>query len=242
MDRIFPLDQLEIIGCREVPAKDPTMPRLLSAIFAVRDSETVLFPPYTLGEQEVIGPMISNREEFGDLVAAEEVSPHDFGQARPGHELWLDDGGIVNYAPDHEARTKLAAIFQDRCELAKEALGTGSWLEARTHAMVAYSANTRNLKPLVYRAAAEHLLAAAESDPGKIHAELALTELIAKTHLSAEEFRKLYLELAAVSFRKSTTAVASTTAPSQSRSKLSGLAKQKPAPPSIDFPVLKAAA
>ena len=241
MNRIFPLAQLEIIGCKEVPAKDPTMPRLLSAIFAVRDSDTVLFPPYTAGEQEVIGPVISNREEFDDLVAAEEVSSHDFGQALPGHELWLDDEGDVNYAPDHEARRKLAAIFQDRCELAKEALGTGSWLEARTHAMVAYSANTRNLKPLVYRAAAEHLLAAAESDPRKIRAELALTEIIAKTHLPVPDFQKLYRELAEKSLVKPRAKVAPTS-PNAIPSKFSGMAAIKSEPSPINFPELCTAA
>ena len=241
MNRIFPLDQLEIIGCREVPAKDPAMPQLLSAIFAVRDSDTVLFPPYTLGEQEVIGPVISNREEFDDLVATEEVSSHDFGQARSGHELWLDAGGKVYYTPDHEARTKLAAIFQDRCELAKEALGTGSWLEARTHAMVAYSANPRNLVPLSYRAAAEYRMASEASNAGPIHAELALTEIIAKTHLPVPDFQTLYRELAEKSLVKPRAKVAPTS-PNAIPSKFSGMAAIKSEPSPINFPELCAAA
>lgn len=196
MNDIFPLNQLEIIGYREVPVREPAMPRLLSSIFAVQGADTVLFPPYTLGEQEVIGPVVSTREEFDDLVAREEVSRYSAVQAWAGHELWLDDKGIINYGPEHVARNNLAEIFKTRCGMAEQALKTGSWSEARTHAMVAYSANPRSLDPLSYRAAAEHLMASRHSAPEQLRAELALTEIIAKSHLSIPAFRMLYLDVA----------------------------------------------
>lgn len=228
MDRIFQFDQLEIIGCNEVPAKDPAMPRLLSAIFSVRDSDTVLFPPYTLGERGVIGPVISTRAEFEDLVATEEVTSHQVGQALPGHELWLDDEGEIHYGPDYMARKGLMEIFEARCQLATRDLKSGDPAAARTHAMIAYSANPRSLMPLVCRAAAEHLLAAGKSDSARIRAELALTEIIAKTHLSTEEFRKLYQEMAAKSFEVKPVAKDFTLIRVRSSSKLFGITNRKP--------------
>lgn len=228
MDRLFPLNQLDVIGCKEVPASDPAMPRLLSAIFAVRNSDRVLFPPYTLGEQEVIGPVLSTREEFDDLVASEEASLHNAGQAQPGHELWLNDDGMIHYTPDYIARRKLSVIFESRCGLAKKALKSGSLSEARTHAMVAYSANPKSVQALCFRAAAEHLMTFRHPEREHVRVELALTEMIAKSHLPIPAFRKLYIEMAEGNEVEMAVKVAPTSR-NVGGSKLSGITKWKPA-------------
>jgi len=193
------LEQLDIIGCKEVPVSQPAMPRLLSAIFAVRDSDTVLFPPYTLGELEVIRPEVSTRAEFDDLVACEEISAFGPVPALPEHELWFDDKGEIHYDPDHLARKELTRIFETRCGSAEWALRSCSLPEARIHAMAAYSANPKSLRPLVYRAAAEHRMISGAADPALVRAELALSEILAESHLPIPEFRKLYLELTTTS-------------------------------------------
>ena len=195
MDRIFNISELEVVGFMEVPITGPAMPRLLSAIFAVSNSQTVLLPPYTLGELEVIGPVLSNREEFQDLVACEEVSAIKAVPAQSSHELWLDDQANIYYTPDHETRGKLLKIFETRCGLARQALKSGAWLEARAHAMVASSANPRSLDPLLLRATAEQLMASSHADPEQNRAELALTEMVAKSYISIPDFRALYLQL-----------------------------------------------
>lgn len=223
MDRIFPFEQLAIIGCKEVPVLNPSMPRLLSAIFAVRDSNIVLFPPYTLGDQELILPVVATRQEFDDLVACEEVSAFGPTQALPEHELSLDDEGNFHYEPSYQARENLKSIFETRCGLAERALNSGLLSVARTHAMIANSANPKNLKPLLYRAAAELRMISSHADPDRVRAELALTETLAKPFVSILEFRKLYVELA--------------NGP-EKRSKFAGIAMKKPSPASIPFPEL----
>lgn len=196
MDTIFPLAQLEVIGCLEVPARQPALPRLLSVIFAVHGSDTVLFPPYTLGELEVIRPVKSCRAEFEDLLACEEVTAFGPVPAQPEHELWFDDQGNFHYGPAHEARVAMETIFRNRCKLAKWTLRAESFEEARGHAMIAYSANTASLEPLVLRAAAELRMIPSRGDQDTARAELALTESMAEAYLPLTEFRALYRDLA----------------------------------------------
>lgn len=234
MDRIFPLDQLDIIGCKEVPVSQPAMPRLLSAIFAVRDSDMVLFPPYTLGELEVVRPDVSTREEFEDLVACEKISSFGPVPAISEHELWLNDSGEIHYDPNYVARSALARIFETRCGSAMRALKSRLFDEARVHSLVAYSANPRSLDPLRYRAAAEHLMASSHPEMEKFRAELALTEMLAESHLSIPEFKKLYLELVRESPVAS--AVCGTMRPRpENRSKYAGIAGRKPSPSKVPF-------
>jgi hypothetical protein len=232
MTEIFQLNQLELVGYLEVPVRQPAMPRLLSAIFAVYDSTTILFPPYTLTEQEVIGPVLSLREEFDDLVAREEVSEYDATQAQPIYEIWIDDEGSIHYDPGYIARKKLTEIFQAQCSLAKKALTSGSWVQARAHAIVACSANPKSLEPLGYRAAAEHLMVSGSPNDGQVRAELALTEIIAKSHLSISSFRTIYREIA-MRYQLQPTLVV--TAPRVSPNKYAGIAKKKPSRPKIEF-------
>lgn len=234
MARIFPLNQLTVIGCKEVPAKSPAMPRLLSAIFAMTDSDTVLLPPYTLGGQDVIDPIIITREEFDDLVACEEVSPFEVVQAHPGHELWLDDDGKTNYTPDFEARKNLTSIFQTRCIQAQMALKSSSWPDARTHALIAYSANPKSLEPLGYRAAAEHLMAASYAESDGASTELALTEIIAKAHLPVSEFKLFYRGLVK-RFSPATPPGAFTVSQPMNRCKFAGIASIRPNASKIEF-------
>lgn len=195
MDHIFPLEQLEVIGCKEVPVLSPAMPRLLSPIFAICDSDKVLFPPYTLGDEEVIRPDLSNRAEFDDLVAREEISAFGPVPAVPEYELWIDDNGKLHYDLGHVALKNLDIIFKVRCARAESALKVGNFAAARIHAMVAYSANPHSVDPLIYRAAAEQMMVLDASYPDRIKTELALTESLAESHLSIPEFQKLYLDL-----------------------------------------------
>jgi hypothetical protein len=239
MDSIFPLEQLDVIGCLEVPDSQPAMPRLLSVIFAARDSDIVLFPPYTLGELEVIRPVISCRAEFEDLLACEEVSAIGPIAAQPEHELWFDDQHRFNYGSAVEARRAIDAIFRSRCEAAKWALQAESFEEARVHAMIAYSANTANLKPLVLRAAAELRMIPSRVDQDTARSELALTELMAEAHLPLPEFQTLYRALAEKGQGESSGKdVAAKESPS--RCKLLGLATKKPKSSEIPFRQLAA--
>jgi hypothetical protein len=234
MDSIFPLEQLVVIGSLEVPISQPALPRLLSVIFAVRDTDTVLFPPYTLGELEVIRPVISRRAEFEDLLACEEVSAIGPIAAQPEHELWFDDQERFHYGLALEARRAMDAIFQSRCKLAKWALRAESFEEARVHAMIAYSANTANLEPLVLRAAAELRMIPSRADQDTARAELALTELMAEAHLPLPEFQILYRALAEKGRGESSEEdVVGKESPS--RCKLQGLATKKPKSSEISF-------
>lgn len=228
MDHIFRLEDLDIIGCNEVPVTEPAMPRVLSPIFALRNSGKVLFPPYTLGEQEVIRPEHSTREEFDDLVACGEISAWGAQPALPEHELWLDDLGNLLYEPAWQVRGKLNSIFDARLKGADLALKSASLEDTRTHAMVAYSANPRSLEPLIYRAAAEHRMSSVGSSAPS-RDELALTEIIAATHIPTTEFQELYQKLARESLLDSTTNPS--VAPTQETlSKLSLAATKKPKP------------
>lgn len=223
MDYIFPLKDLEIIGCKEVPVTQPAMPRRLSPIFAVKGSDKVLFPPYTLGEQELIRPEQSTRQDFDDLVQSGEITERASHAALPEHELWLDDEGEFHYEPDYEVRKKLKHIFDSQLKLAHGELRTGSLKAARTHAEVAYSANPHHIDPLVYRAAAEHQMSSVGSSAPS-RSELQLTEMIAEYHVSVSEFRNLYLKLVRET--------------SPQKNKLMGTATQKPRPSPILFPEL----
>lgn len=234
MDTIFPLAQLQVIGCVEVPSRRLALPRLLSVIFAVNGSDTVLFPPYTLGELEVIRPVKSCRAEFDDLLACEEVSAFGPVQAQPEHELWFDDQGNFHYRPAHEARVAMDTIFQSRSHWARQALKKGAFEKARVQAMIAYSANTASLQPLVLRAAAELRMIPSRGDQDTARAELALTESMAEAHLPLTEFRTLYRDLAEKGQGGEVQDVfAARDAPS--RCKLLGMATRKPKPLEIPF-------
>ncbi len=227
MSEIFQLNDLELVGYLEVPILQPAMPRVLSAIFAIRDSTKILFPPYTLGLQEVMGPVMSTRDEFNDLVAREEVSTYHVTQAQPDYEIWIDDEGCIRYDPGHVARKRLVEIFEARCRKAKDALASGSWAEARAHAIVAYSANPRSLDALGYRAAAEYLMASHRPSDELSRVELALTEIIAKSHLSIPSFRSVYRELAEKYLPRPALMVVT---PTVLGNKLKGITNKKPAP------------
>lgn len=221
MEAIYLLEQLDIIGCKEVPVLKPAMPRLLSAIFAVRDSDTVLFPPYTHGARDLIRPHVLTREEFGEMVANEDVTPYGPVQAHPEHELWLDDNGEIHYELNTLAKKNLDAIFKSRCGSADWALKAGAYTEARTHALVAFSANPKSLEPLLYRAAAEWSMIPGHAELDRVLAELALTELLAKSFIPISSFRELYIELGNSGLGR--------------RSKYSGIAVRRPSPSPIAF-------
>jgi hypothetical protein len=194
----FPLAQLQIIGIEEVPAGPPSMPRFLSAIFAVQDSDKVLFPPYTLAETAVIDPEFSNRREFDEFVANGEVSPYGPVTAESGHDLWIDDEGVIHYDIIGQAEEKLQSISKLHCEAAKRELLSGSLEKARDHAMVAYSANPESVGALALRAAAEYRMIATGTGSADAEDELALTEELAEAFLEPHEFKKLYVDLVSI--------------------------------------------
>jgi hypothetical protein len=146
---------LDMVGFTEVPDPAFVIPRLLSAIFGVRNTTTVPLPPYTLENREVVGPSRCDQTEFRNLVDAEELSALPTTPAKPAPELWLDDKGSVHYEPHQDAREKLTALSENHMVLAQEAFRAKSWLKARRHAKMAYSANPKRLEPLVIRAAVE---------------------------------------------------------------------------------------
>lgn len=194
VSHVFSLDQLEVIGCKEVPVLSPAMPRLLSPIFAVRNSDTVLFPPYTITDEEVIKPDLSHRSVFDYLASHEEVSIFGPVAAIPKHELWLNDNGEFRYDLSDDALKNLKIIFKTNCEKADAKLRSGEFAVARLCATIAYSANSHSVDPLVYRAAAEYLMIPSSSDPDRVKAELSLTEIVAQSHLPIPVFQKLYLD------------------------------------------------
>jgi hypothetical protein len=195
MDHIYPLKQLEVIGCKEVPVLAPAMPRLLSPIFAVYDSDKVLFPPYTLSNEAVIYPDLSNRAEFEELVTCKEVSAFGPVRAEPEYNLWLDDTGEFYYAPIQSVLKNLDLIFKTRCAKAESSLIGRKFATTRLHAMVAYSANPHSVDPLIYRAAAEQMMVLDGSYSDRIKTELVLTETLAESHLAIPLFKKRYLDL-----------------------------------------------
>ena len=218
MPSIYRLEMLEVIGCTEVPGLTPAMPRVLSAIFAVRGEDVILFPPYTLDGRNLIHPVQSNRKEFAELVECEEISPFGPVKAMADYELWLDDSGSVLYQDSTTVRKGLNGIFTQYCNSALLALKAANFERARIYARVAYSARPRQLGALKIRAAAESLMLAGHPDVALGQAELALTEGMAASITELCDFRRNYL------------ALVNEIRPPQA-SKFAGVTKRKPASP-----------
>lgn len=150
----FLLNQLDIIGCREIPA-EPFLPRLLTPVFAVRGSDTVLLPPYhLLPHMGVFGPVVTSREEFEDLCARERIRAITLRPAQPDNQLYLNTDGDVCYAHRDRVATAMAEYAREYWASAQEAFLAGEYEKAVLHARITRSANATTIEPLLLQAAA----------------------------------------------------------------------------------------
>jgi hypothetical protein len=181
MQSRYSLQELIVIGCTEVPVRAPALPRLLSPIFLERTGARVFFPPYLQDGDAIYGPTVYDKEEFDDLVACGEITGQYMGPAKSQWDLWMDDEGKIGYERASDIKAHLSDIFKKYCSLAESAYLAGDWRMAQAHSLFARSANTRNLDPLIIRAAAETKMGHFE--------QRSFTDEIASDMISIEYFK-----------------------------------------------------
>lgn len=175
----YPLDQLDIIGCREIPA-EPFLPRLLTPVFAFRGTETVLLPPYhLLPRQGVFDPVVTTRAEFEALCASERIQSIPLRAAKPDNQLYLDTEGAVCYEHRGRVVAKMAEYSTDYWASSQAAFLAGDYEKAVIDARIARSANPTNLEPLLLQAAA--LMRLNKKSDARVCRTFALTRMAAET-------------------------------------------------------------
>ncbi|RFC52811.1 MAG: hypothetical protein DVB22_000168 [Verrucomicrobia bacterium] len=188
----YPVTSLEVIGCSEVPAKQPPLPRVLSAIFRNPDSDTVLYPPYLLAGNELINPVTAEMADFEERVALDDITKLDPQPAQFGWSLWLDDSGDIQYSPLSLITRNLAAICEKHVQSARDRIAAKDYPAAREHALIADAAHPQHRDRLVLRAAAEFCMAKRPDDNPDARIELEFTEALASKTWHLDVFRTQY--------------------------------------------------
>ncbi len=187
----FSIISLNVIGCAEVPAKQPPLPRVLSAIFWDPESNKVLYPPYRLDGINLINPIPAEIADFEERVALEKITRIDPQPAKVGWAVWLNDSGDVHYSPLSQITRDLAEISEQHAQSAREKMAAHDYSAARTHALIADAANPQHRARFLLRAAAEFCMASDPAAYPDAEAELALTETLASRSTSLDTFRNL---------------------------------------------------
>jgi hypothetical protein len=182
---------LNVIGCAEVPATQPPLPRVLSAIFWDPESKKVLYPPYRLDGNNLTNPIPAEMADFEERVALGEITRIDPQPAKVGWAVWLNDSGDIHYSPLSQITRDLAEISEQHAQSAREKISARDYPSARTHALIADAANPQHRDRLVLRAAAEFCMASDPAAYPDAEAELALTETLASRSTSLDTFRNL---------------------------------------------------
>lgn len=188
----FSVRDLEVIGFTEVPATQPPLPRVLSAIFREPASGRVLYPPYLLDRDTLLNPVVATGEDFAERAALNEITRCDAQPAKIDWAYWLDDEGNVHYAPLSLITRKLEDTFERQVQLAKARLAAHDYPAARDHALIAAAVNPQHLSPLVLRAAAEFCMAKDMVSFPDAREELELTEELASEFLGLNIFQAEY--------------------------------------------------
>jgi hypothetical protein len=193
--KTYPVSTLEVIGFTEVPAKQPPLPRVLSAIYRDPESGAVLYPPYLLDGNDLINPVTAEIADFEERVDLGEVTRFDQQPAKFGWALWLDDLGQVYYSPLSQITRNLTAISEEHIQSARDRIAAQDYSAARTHALIADAANPQHPHRLILRAAAEFRMAERPADYPDAQLELQFTEALAsKRKWPSDAFRTRYLK------------------------------------------------
>ena len=192
--KTYLVSTLHVIGSTEVPANDPPLPRVLSAIFWDPESEKVLYPPYLLNGEDLINPVTAEMADFEERAELEEISRFKPQQAKTLWALWLDDLGEVHYSPLSHITRNLTAISEEHIQIAREKIAAQDYSAARTHALIADAANPQQPHRLVLRAAAEFRMAERPADYPDAQLELQFTEALALKKWPSDAFRTRYLK------------------------------------------------
>ncbi len=187
---------LHVIGSTEVPANDPPLPRVLSAIFWDPESKKVLYPPYLLNGANLINPVTAEMADFEERADLDEITRFEPQQAKTRWALWLDDSGDVHYSPLSHITRNLADISEKHVQAARRQIAAKDYSAAREHALIADAAHPQHPHRLVLRAAAEFLMAKHPVKYPDAQIELEFTEALASKTWPPDAFRKLYQEVA----------------------------------------------
>ena len=194
--KTYPVSKLEVIGFTEVPAKQPPLPRVLSAIYRDPESGAVLYPPYLLDGENLINPVAAEMADFEERADLDEITRFERQQAKTRWALWLDDSGDVQYSPLSLITRNLAAICEKHVQSARDRIAAKDYPAAREHALIADAAHPQHRDRLVLRAAAEFCMAKRPADYPDARIELEFTEALASKTWPPDAFRKLYQEVA----------------------------------------------
>ncbi len=148
------INELVIIGYNDV-LDSASLPAVVAPVFRdKKNTNNILFPPFRVIEDVVVGGTWASDERWNGLVALGEMSQLERPfTAQPDHELWVDLDGKTRYEPRHKARHSLQKLAQRYLDKARKALANGNREESLEFAGIAFNADTRQVDPLAIKAA-----------------------------------------------------------------------------------------
>jgi len=152
------LDDLEIVGYAEV-LNERLVPHVVPPIYRRRDDRgKLLFPPFRLAGDVVVGGMAGTREDLSHFIAdgrATDIDPPIRAQA--DHELWIDQGMRPRYEPFDAADGHLREIATGALNRARQLLIKKDLAGAEREADMAMAADDRLADPFALKAAVAKL-------------------------------------------------------------------------------------
>ncbi len=153
---------LEVIGYSDVIDKT-SVPRRVAPIFADYEwsdcinpsigNSQVLFPPFKLIDNLVIGGTVAPLDDFKKFVGERATSINPNLPAVPQGMLWVDEGLNVHYGPQDEENNFLYEQAAEKVKQGLIAFKARNLEEVLNCARWACAANQRSLKPIVLEAA-----------------------------------------------------------------------------------------
>ncbi len=162
MEDLRYIKTLKVIGYSDVIDKT-SVPRRVAPIFADYEwsdcinpsigNSQVLFPPFKLIDNLVIGGTVAPLEDFKEFVGERVTSINPNLPAVLQGMLWVDEGLNVHYGPQDEENNFLYEQAAKKVKQGLISFKSGKLEDALQCARWACAANQKSLKPIVLEAA-----------------------------------------------------------------------------------------
>jgi len=152
-DLAYKLEDLEIVGYADT-LDEAVVPQVVPPIFHRKEgADEYLLPPFRLSGSQVERAVVGRKIDFESAVHRGQATPLERPlEARPDHELWIDQKLEPHYEPAKKARRSLGKIARQQIRQAHEALAAGLLDDALFHSQAALSADDGSLDAILIKA------------------------------------------------------------------------------------------
>jgi len=150
--RTIDLGDLDVVGYAESLTRE-MVPHVVPPVFRFRDDpHKIVFPPFRIREDRVEGATVGTVADLERFTTCGDVTCIEPFDAKPDHDLWIDEEMVLRYQPHTTIRGTFSEIVRQRIDEARQAIRDDRLDEAKQALRIAFNADNRFLDVLVLEA------------------------------------------------------------------------------------------